>query len=440
MDEYGLTVGKPAMSHALFRVSKRQLSVALAAVTVAGSVPVLATSAAAAPVRAEAARPAAADCGAQPDEWQAMSAALLCGTPVENLAARSETGETVANPDGTWTAKIYAGQVRMRDDRGTLVTIDTTLRAAADGSVAPVAHPGGLRLSGAAGEGRHELLSIDVGGERVSLGWTGRLPAPSLDGSRATYAEIRPGVDLVVQADRTGVEQFFVVKNREAAAAVTDIAVPITADGLTIAKDGDGGLLFKEKDVVVGTSPTPEMWDSSIDPATGGPKRIAKVPAEQSIPSAGRATVALRPDRSFFADPATVYPVVVDPQINPLGVAFDTYVREGESVDRSGANDLQSGLTSGDRTRSFVQWDTSRLVGRQVTSATINLYNWYSQSLHRRTVGRCGPPARPARRPAGATSPPGRPGRSPAPRPRATAPPAPTAGCRSTAPRSSSVP
>ncbi len=357
------------------------MAVALAA----GTVPVWAAPAAATPTEAQAVTPAEApatdDCVAQPDEARAMAAARACGAPVENLAARTETQEAAANPDGTWTAKIYAGQVRMRNSKNDLVVVDPTLVAAADGSVAPVAHPAGLKLSGPVENGVHELLSLDVGGKRVALSWAGKLSAPVLDRNQATYRGVRPGVDLVVRANRSGVEQFLIVKNRAAADQVASVKVPIKAAGLTVDKDGDGGLVFKDKTgAVVGTSPTPEMWDSSIDPATGGPKRVVQVDATQTFPAAGRATVALRPDKDFFADPATVYPVTVDPQINPLGVAFDTYVKENESVDRSGANDLQVGLTSGNRSRAFVQWDTSGLVGRQVNSATIHLYNWFSQS------------------------------------------------------------
>ncbi|MEU4618519.1 RHS repeat-associated core domain-containing protein [Actinoplanes sp. NPDC023801] len=352
---------------------------------VAAGVPVQARPASAAPPAAPGAAPEAVtapDCtAAQPDEPSAMTAARACGKAVENAGARSETQDVFANPDGTWTAKIYAGPVRMRGADGAWKQIDLTMRAEADGSVAPVAHPGDLRLSGKAGAGRHDLLSITVGGKRVSIGWDGVLTDPVLDGNRAIYREVRTGVDLVVEASTTGVEQFFVVKNRDAADSVAALQVPVRAEGLSTKPDGSGGLLFVDaKGRTVGTSPTPEMWDSSIDPATGGPKRISKVAVKQTARKAGVTDLALTPDQKFFDDPATVYPVTVDPQINPLGVTFDTYVKEGDSADRSGTNDLQFGLTSGNVARSFISWDTSALVGRQVTSATFNFYNWFSQS------------------------------------------------------------
>ena len=378
------------MGHALFRISasrQRQMAVAAAfAITVAG-IPALARPASAAPTpspigEAAPAAAAAPDCStARPDETSAMAAARVCGKAIENAGARAETQEVFANPDGTWSARIYAGPVRMRDAGGSWKPIDLTMRAEADGSVAPVAHPGDLRLSGKVDAGRHELLSIVVGGERVSIEWNGALAAPVLAGNRATYPEVRPGVDLVVEASRTGVEQFFVVKNRAAAQSVSSLQVPVRAPKLSTKLDGAGGLIFADaKGRTVGVSPTPEMWDASIDPATGGPKRLTKVPVKQTARQAGGADLALSPDQKFFDDPATVYPVTVDPQINPLGITFDTYVKENDSVNRSGSNDLQLGLTSGNIARSFVSWNTGVLVGRQVTSATFHFWNWFSQS------------------------------------------------------------
>ncbi|MFI5934130.1 RHS repeat-associated core domain-containing protein [Actinoplanes sp. NPDC051494] len=373
------------MDHALFRSTKpaiRRIGALTALVLVAAAVPGTGGRAVAAPAVPPAAPGTAPACGdQQSDEVTAMAGARACGKAVENLAGRTETTEVFANPDGTWTAKIYSGPVRMRDDAGEWVPIDLTMRAEADGSVAPVAHPADVKLSGATGAGDHELLSAAVGDKRVSIGWDGALPAPVLRGNKATYAEVRPGVDLVVEATRTAVEQFFVVKNADAAASVASLQLPVRAAGLTTKADGGGGLVFADASGrTVGTLPTPEMWDSSVDPATGGPKRQVKVATKQTARSGGVTDLALRPDRGFFTDPATVYPVTVDPQINPLGVSFDTYVKETENIDRSGANDLELGLTSGNRTRSFIHWNTGPLVGKQVTAATFNFYNWYSQS------------------------------------------------------------
>ncbi len=373
------------MNHAHFRGggTTRRIAVTASLALVAGVLPALTSPAVAAPAAAPA-PPAAPDtsCDAQqPDESAAMAAARRCDKQVENLAGRTETQEVLANPDGSWTARTYAGPIRMRNTRGELVPIDLTMRAEADGSIAPVAHPNDLKLSGAAEAGQHDLLSIAIGANRASLGWTGLLPKPVLSANRATYPEVRPGVDLVVEANRTGVQQFLLVKNRAAAAQVASVDLPVRAKGLTVAGDGDGGLLFVDpKGRTVATSGTPEMWDSSVDPATGSPKRRAKIATKQTARSAAM-DLRLTPDMAFFADPATVYPVTVDPQINPLGVTFDTYVRQDHTSDHSGDNDLQIGVTTGadpSVARAFVHWNTGALRGKAITSGTVYFWNWYS--------------------------------------------------------------
>ncbi|MEU4427180.1 RHS repeat-associated core domain-containing protein [Actinoplanes sp. NPDC024001] len=380
------------MTHAHFRLDRpfnKRWTVAVAlAVTVAG-VPLTARPAAAAPTPAPGtpagapATPTAPDCSlaAQPDEARASAAAKACGKAVENEAARTETQSVHANPDGSWTATVAAGQLRTRNAAGDLVPIDLNLHTRADGSVEPAAHPGGLRLSGAAGAGEHELLSITADRKRISMGWTGALPAPELVANTAKYANVRPGVDLVVTATRTGVEQVLVVNNREAAKQVADIKLPLKTDDLTMAGDGNGGTVFRNgKGAVVATSPTPEMWDATVD-ATGRPAKVLAVDTVRTKRSAESADLTLTPSKSFLDDPKTVYPVTIDPSINPLYDSFDTYVKENDAADRSGSDTLMLGYVSGADAgvaRSFLHWPVSTLKGKKVTSASVKFWNYYS--------------------------------------------------------------
>ncbi|GAB7051442.1 RHS repeat-associated core domain-containing protein [Catenuloplanes indicus] len=360
---------------------------AAAVLLTAGMLPVHAAPAAARPIAQPAAEPAppsaaAPDCtGAAPDEASAMAAARACGTPIENMAARTEDRDVRALPGGGWEARLYAGPMRMRGASGSLIDIDLTMRANPDGSVAPVAHPAGLRIAGPAGSGTHELFSVAAGAGRAAVDWAGVLPAPVLDGNTATYPEVRPGVDLVVEASRTGARQYLVVKNRAAASQVSTVELPVRGDGVTVAPDGAGGLDFTDaKGTPVATSAAPEMWDSSVDPATGSARKRARIPVTHAKAGARATEVTLKPEKAFFDDPATVYPVIVDPSINPLKGGFDTYVRGDLSSDRSGENDLQVGRLTGDNAigRAFVHWGTSALRGKQITSATVYFWNWYS--------------------------------------------------------------
>ena len=154
----------------------------------------------------------------------AFAAAKRSGQPVEVLSQKSATTRVWANPSGHSTAEIFAVPVRLNRG-GQWLDYDMTLVRRPDGTVAPKVHPEDLVLAGAKGAGDHDLATVLIKGERLGLGWRGSLPEPVLAGAQATYVDALPGVDLVVQARATGYEQFFVVKNRAAAARVASLKV-----------------------------------------------------------------------------------------------------------------------------------------------------------------------------------------------------------------------
>ncbi|MET7708579.1 RHS repeat-associated core domain-containing protein [Micromonospora sp. NPDC005413] len=340
--------------------------------------------------RAEAApRPKSAEVLERPDEIAALVTARMTGQQVRITGMTTESAEYVAHPDGQIEAKVHAGPVRMRqDDRW--VPIDLTLQPAADGSIRALAHPLELRISGARKAGG-ELAAVGVGDGRLSMGWAGALPVPVLDGNRATYPEVATGIDLVVEATRTGFAQFLTVKNREAVDRLPALAFPLAGKGLSsFTQDSSGGLMLKDaKGRPVAAVPAPEMWDAKRSAGSGEPMRRAVVAAKAERPTnglaraAGGLTMRLNPDLKWLKDPATQYPVTIDPQINPLYTTFDTYVKEGDTVDRGGANDLQLGLLAGSpstKARAFVHWGVSALAGKQITSATVNFWNFWSNT------------------------------------------------------------
>jgi RHS repeat-associated protein len=315
------------------------------------------------------------------DASAALVTARMTGKRVKITGLTSETSESWALPDGGIEATVSAGVVRVRSGNG-WVPVDLTLRATADGSVTPVAHPLDLRLSGAQPAGEHELAAVGIGDRRVSMRWNGVLPQPVLNDNQATYPDVLPGVDLVVQATRTGFENHLVVKTQVAAAQVGRITFPLTGPGVaSYTRDSTGGVALKNAaGAVIARSPAPEMWDAQVSATTGRPARRV-VMATSIVNRAARAgqpggvdwTVA--PDAKWLNDPATVYPVVLDPQVNPVTTTFDTYVTQNDTVDRSGATLLQVGLASGVPSRSFLNWSTSVFAGKQITAATVYLWN-----------------------------------------------------------------
>jgi RHS repeat-associated protein len=344
--------------------------------------------AAAAPVASSPARP---KCPAdRPDPVAAMVAAKLCGDRVEVLSQRTETTQVWARSEGGFTTEVYAGPVRVR--QGTSWRpVDLTLGAGPDGTIAPAGHPRGLRLSGAAPDaGEHVLASLDTGGDTLGMIWTGPLPAPELAGHVATYRAVRPGVDLVVEATRTGFEQFLVVADRAAARRVASMTLPLRSRSLRFVPDGPASLAIHDAaGRALGRVPAPTMWDAKVGPAGERVREktisVRTRPRGSSrTPATGSVDLHLSADQAWLDDPATTYPVRLDPQVD-LTDTSDTFVRSDQTstsnpVDNSAADYLAYGKASTYLARAFLQWPTAQFAGGRVTAATLHLWNWYSGS------------------------------------------------------------
>ncbi|WP_239088548.1 hypothetical protein [Planosporangium mesophilum] len=312
----------------------------------------------------------------------ASRTARATGKPVQVTSRTSETTEVWAQPDGSFKATIAAGVVRIRKG-GVWVPVDLTLRREADGSVVPGAHPNDARIAGALPPGEHELASVRSGAGRMAMRWRGALPAPALSGNRATYADALPGIDLVVEATTDGIEQFLVVKSAAAAHLVREVNLGFSGDRLAgHTSDRDGATVLRDgAGAEVARIPVPTMWDSRPPSSTGEPGRETAIRTRVSAAAGGGVQFALLPDLEWMTAPGTAWPVIIDPVLSPApSVAFDTYVREGDTTANSTNNDLWAGLASGQRARSFVHWNTGPLVGKQITASTVQLWNWWSNS------------------------------------------------------------
>lgn len=314
---------------------------------------------------------------ARPDAVSARLAARASGNRVEVVDERTESTTLWANPDGSMTRETFTAPVRVRDASGEWRDVDATL--VRDGSsVRPRAVPYQVRFS-AGGAG--ELVSLSDGTHGYALSWPGRLPEPVLDGSTATYRDVRPGTDLVLTATRGGFEQSLVLRRRPTESAVFRLPVRLTALSLGRGPAGEFRLTNGSGDLVM-RGPAPVMWDARRDSA-GEPAhaRALNVVAERS----GSTELVIAPDAGWLADPRTEYPVVLDPSTT-LTRASDTYVESGGnagtnfngSVDLMfGARNTASGVVA---MRSFVTFPTSGLGGKHILSAKIKVRNWQANS------------------------------------------------------------
>ena len=154
----------------------------------------------------------------------ALAQARKSGQRVEVPSLNGESATVFANPQGGLTQEVSAAPVRVRSGEG-WVPVDPSLVVTPSG-VKPRAVPGDVVLSPGGvvplvSTGEIAPLGADgktrMADQRLSLGVTAALPAPSLDGATATYPKALLGSDLVVKASPVGTEVSVVIPNRAAA-------------------------------------------------------------------------------------------------------------------------------------------------------------------------------------------------------------------------------
>ncbi|MFJ8476182.1 ricin-type beta-trefoil lectin domain protein [Kitasatospora sp. NPDC094011] len=226
-----------------------------------------------------------------------------------------------------------------------------------------------------------ELVKIGSGEQQVKFGWLGKLPKPRLDGNKATYVDARPGVDLVLEATRTGFEQFLIVKDRAAVAQTGTVTIPLDTTGLTVAPQQDGSiqLLDKANGKTVVRIPAPVMWDAAVDQVSQ--EHLNRGAVTMELRGQGADTeLVFTPDAAFLAARKTQFPVTIDPVVD-VGTTFDTYVQTNENIDASASTDLKLGSYDGKVVaRSFLTIPGGSFNGKQILGATLNVANYHSAS------------------------------------------------------------
>ncbi|MEU0529105.1 LamG-like jellyroll fold domain-containing protein [Amycolatopsis tolypomycina] len=335
-----------------------------------------------------------------PDEATAAAYAREGDKPVEVTSETTETSQVMANPDGSWTMTQYVHPVRVKQ-AGAWAPVDTTLVRRADGSIGPKAVTIDVKLNpGGAGSAAAPIVREGRDGKEVGLKWTSDLPAPALDGDTATYAEVLPGVDLTVKASPEGFTENLVVKTPEAAKNPKLREIPFglhTRNTTVSVTEGEGrgtpaqatptdGLEVKDTaGQVVFSGDASRMWDSSGDgsPAErelgeGGGRREAVMDVALTDDK-----VTITPDQAFLNDPATRYPVSLDPDYwcdscgNQAHVVVQSGFRDAHNWNASTGDlsNLKAGYQNFDTagtSRTYIQMNSARLAGTVVNSATLN--------------------------------------------------------------------
>ncbi|WP_274543617.1 FG-GAP-like repeat-containing protein [Streptomyces sp. 111WW2] len=391
---------------------RRFLAISLAAavaVPSALSVPAASAAVSSTVADAEAASDPVAD-GSKSEEDYALEQAAATGQPYELLSARTESSDTWALPDGTWSVKRHGTPVRMLRN-GAWIPTDPTLQFAPDGRVSPKASTVAVSFSGG---GSGPMLTGVKDGRTLSLTWPKALPKPTLAENVATYADVLPGVDLQLKAEVEGFSQLLVVNTPEAARnpELASLKYELDTVGVTVSTDSETGTVTAANPAgqTVFTSPSPLMWDSTTITSAGTSSAVkalaseGETPADAFVPPPGAQdahmpttvsgdTLEITPDQELLTGSDTRYPVYIDPswawgerqnwtrvyKAYPKNSYWNSkdVLRVGYEAQSGGSNRIS---------RSFFQLGVADVKSAKIKSATFRIRNTWSWSCQSRPV------------------------------------------------------
>ncbi|WP_236241089.1 VCBS repeat-containing protein [Streptomyces sp. CC228A] len=350
------------------------------------------------------------------EEELALASAAENGKPVELLSRRSETAQTFANPDGSFTQDTYATAQFVRKD-GKLMPFDTSLKPNADGTFSP-------RLTGVqvtfSGGGTGPMVTVERDGRSMAWSWPKPLPEPTVNGDSVTYENVLPDVDLKLRAGTAGFGQLLIVRSAKAAAHpdLSTIKLPLAANGLTVKTDPHGNMrAVNPAGQEVFTAPTPMMWDSTPAAARASTATVlsgggAPPPStnEFEAPLGARDAamdvrvdgdeLSLTPDPKVLKGPDTTYPVYIDPAVSGAREAWAIVTqaypktayyngngwREGDGDTRT--DYARVGWPGDTLSRSFFRMDSNNLwnTNKIISQSTFRIKNTHSYSCNDRPV------------------------------------------------------
>ncbi|WP_433363628.1 DNRLRE domain-containing protein [Actinoplanes sp. CA-142083] len=290
----------------------------------------------------------------------------------EVTAKRTANGRVYQLSDGRLQAELSATPVNYRDGKGRYQPIDTRVKAT--GRPGYVQGNAANTFASLFGDRTDRLVRFEKDGRSVELGLAGAAKGatPQVSGSTVTYPGLAGGADLVYDVGSTELKEKIVLKRPPA--GPVSYAFTLDAHGLTAVPQADGSIAFR------GASGATELTMPAPFMADGAGRTSTKV--TQTVTGS---TVTVTADPAWLADPARVYPVVVDPTIKVQPVpadALDAQINSGAATTSFGGDyQLKVGTDANSVWRSLLKFDTSPVpAGTTIDDAQLQLY--YDQSLY----------------------------------------------------------
>ncbi|MGI5519790.1 DNRLRE domain-containing protein [Micromonospora sp. CA-259024] len=299
------------------------------------------------------------------------------------------TGKRTANSrvyqlaDGRTQAEISAVPLHYKDSKGRFQPIDTMVRPTNDKGYVQ-----GNRtntFTSLFGDSSKELVRFEQNGRSIELGLAGAAKgvSPKVTGSTVTYRGLAGGADVVYDVTATALKEKIVL--RKAPAGPVSYTFTLDTAGLTAQQRQDGSIAFLGPDggEPVFVMPAPFMYDDKDDTSSPHGKVWSDKVSQRVQQMYGQTTVTVSADAAWLADPARVYPVVIDPTIKIQPVpddAQDVAIYSGATT--TNYNDtyqLNVGTTATAAWRSLLKFDLDTIPDNtSIDDAQLQLY--YSQT------------------------------------------------------------
>ncbi|GHJ47278.1 hypothetical protein Cs7R123_46200 [Catellatospora sp. TT07R-123] len=300
------------------------------------------------------------------------------------LADKSTRNSTAyRNADGSFTRRLFTGPVNYRAGDGTWTPIDTKLAKRGDGRLHVAANTVDTSIAAQTTPGTAWVTLPLAADQSVGFWLDGAASVqPTIEGSTALYRDVLPYTDAELAATPTVVKDTLILRSPLAA---NSWLFPLQTKGLTPRIGADGGVEFTDSTGVVRAGIRPGHMEDSYVRLPSGDRSSSDEVTYTLEDHAGGYALRVTASRQWLSDPARVYPVRVDPPIEPISTytSDDVFVDNDSSTGTSkqDGDDLAVGYDGEGKARSFIHFndfDDQGFLGTRITGATLKLYHTWS--------------------------------------------------------------
>ncbi|MEV6815676.1 DNRLRE domain-containing protein, partial [Micromonospora sp. NPDC051296] len=302
----------------------------------------------------------------------------------ERTAERTANSRVYQLSDGRTQAEISAVPLHYRDSKGRFQPIDT--------KVGPVSEKGYVQgnktntFTSLFGDSSDELVRFEQGGRSIELGLAGAAKGvtPKVSGSTVTYPGLAGGADVVYDVTSTALKEKIVL--HRAPSGPASYTFTLDTAGLSAQQREDGSIAFVGPDGgdPIFVMPVPFMYDDKDDRLSPHGKVWSDKVTQTVAQSSGRSTITVTADPGWLADPARVYPVVIDPTIRVRPVPADgqdVAIYSGNATrNYNDTYQLRVGTDASHIWRSLLKFDVHSSIPANTVIDDAQLQLYYSQT------------------------------------------------------------